>query len=356
MQGDTIPARSQADPLGLKMTKTPEIRGAWVQDTWVVVLAGGEGTRLQALTTTPNGVIVPKQFCSLQRGPSLMSESLQRAGAVAPLVQTCAVVADQHRWWWELPLGVLPKENIFGQPENRGTAHGVLLALLRLQARDPHANVLMLPADHYIRHEQSFAHSIRQLAEFAARHRDSVYLLGVTPERPDTELGYIVPTEHHLDRPAHVQSFVERPDAVRVRGLMKARALWNMFVLAGSVEALLVLFDQCHPASVARLRSALPDRKRYATGSAALAAVYQELPFVDFSRDILAPQVQRLQVLHAPACGWNDLGSVPRVIEVLRHLPPDGRRLGTSAAPAAALSLADQLGRLGRDKLLNLCP
>jgi mannose-1-phosphate guanylyltransferase len=319
-----------------------------------MVLAEGDGSRLRALTTLPNGVIVPKQFCSLQRGPSLLSQSVHRAGAVAPTIQTCVVVADPHRWWWELPLGVVPKENIVAQPQDRGTGHGVLLGLLRLQARDPGANVLMLPADHYIRQETNFGHSLRQLAELAARDRDGIYLLGITPDRPDTDLGYIVPADHQRDRPARVQRFVERPDAVRVRGLLKAGALWNSFIIAGSVAALLALYDRQHQDSVKRLRAVLPDRQRHTLCSTALSAVFQELPSVDFSRDLLAPQVQRLQVVHAPAFGWNDLGTVPRVIDLLHQLPPESRRPDTPNLPHATLSLAEQYAKLGRDQLPSL--
>jgi mannose-1-phosphate guanylyltransferase len=335
------------------MTKTPDIREAWVPGTWALVLAAGDGNRLKALTTTPNGVIVPKQICSLQRGPSLLSQALQRAGAVAPTIQTCAVVADQHRWWWELPLGILPKENIFVQPMNRGTAHSLLLALLRVHARDPKANVAVMPADHYIRQEVSFAHSIRRLAELASHNADVVYLLGIDPDRPEPDLGYIVPADHHTDRPSPVQSFVERPDAVRVRGLLKAGALWNTFIIAGSVHALLALYTRDYLPSVMQLRSAMPDRKRPTIGSSALAPVFQALPTVDFSRDLLAPQVQHLQVLHAPDCGWNDLGTVPRVIDVLRHLPPESRHVEAATLPSATLCLAEQCGKIGRDKLLS---
>ena len=31
---------------------------------WALILAGGEGSRLQSLTTTASGIAIPKQFCS----------------------------------------------------------------------------------------------------------------------------------------------------------------------------------------------------------------------------------------------------------------------------------------------------
>jgi mannose-1-phosphate guanylyltransferase len=34
-------------------------------NTWAIVLAAGEGSRLHSLTTTESGIAIPKQFCSL---------------------------------------------------------------------------------------------------------------------------------------------------------------------------------------------------------------------------------------------------------------------------------------------------
>ncbi len=79
-----------------------------LNNTWALVLAAGEGSRLRSLTTTASGQAVPKQFCSLQGGPSLLQEALQRAAAIAPLQRTCSIVAAQHRRWWEAPLYHLP--------------------------------------------------------------------------------------------------------------------------------------------------------------------------------------------------------------------------------------------------------
>src|SRR4030095_2964760 len=100
--------------------------------TWALVLAAGEGSRLRTLTTTHNGVAVPKQFCSLQGGPSLLQETLHRAEAIAPRKRVCTIVAAQHRRWFEGPLWSLPAQNVIVQPENRGTAIGLLLPILHI--------------------------------------------------------------------------------------------------------------------------------------------------------------------------------------------------------------------------------
>ena len=48
---------------------------------WAVVLGAGDGTRLSTLTTW-RGVAVPKQFCMLNGGPSLLELAVRRAESV----------------------------------------------------------------------------------------------------------------------------------------------------------------------------------------------------------------------------------------------------------------------------------
>jgi len=266
---------------------------------------------------------------------------------VAPTIQTCAVVAAQHQCWWDIALGSLERPNIFIQPENKGTAHGVLLGLLHLEARDPDATVLMLPADHHIRHEDIFARSLRQVCELAADSTDTVFLLGAEPDRPDSELGYIVPAVKSRSKPARVLSFVEKPDAARLQPLLRAGALQNMFIIAGAVGALRNLYQTSFEPSMTGMRQAIGRAAPFALDAPRLAAVYQHLPNADFSRDILEPQTARLKVLRVPACGWNDLGTPKRVLQTLQQLetriiePPQLRPLNS-----AILSLADQCRRL----------
>jgi mannose-1-phosphate guanylyltransferase len=98
---------------------------------WAVVLAGGDGSRLREITTTAAGEVIPKRFCSLQRKTCLLEDAIKRAQAVAISQHICSVVAEQHRRWWSSALKPLLAQNIFVQQNNRGTAHGILLALRR---------------------------------------------------------------------------------------------------------------------------------------------------------------------------------------------------------------------------------
>src|ERR1035438_3494388 len=139
------------------------------QGTWAIVLAAGDGTRLSSLTTDERGDAVPKQFCSLNGGPSLLHEALQRAWRIVSRERVCTIVARQHERHWQHMLWSLPARKVIVEPRNCGTANGVLHGLLRILERDPLARIVFLPADHYVHDEASLADSMRTAAMFVTR-------------------------------------------------------------------------------------------------------------------------------------------------------------------------------------------
>lgn len=300
---------------------------------WALVLAGGDGSRLHGLTRNVHGVVVPKQFCSLQGGPSLLQDALQRAAAVAPMQRVCTVVAAQHRQWWTSMLGYLPPRNVIVQPHNRGTAHGILLPMLRIAEMDPEATVVLLPADHHVRNEEIMIESLREAAGLAGTQPDSIYLLGIEPEEPDPELGYILPASPSRSGPAEVLRFIEKPAPTRARALIEQGALWNSFIMAASARALLNLFDAAFETAGQAMQT---------LEGVQLDEAYRHLRPVDFSRDVLAGNESALRVLSVPQCGWSDLGTPSRVESTLRRLMDDA--IGPTARPyfPTHLILADQ--------------
>jgi len=311
-------------------------------NTWALVLAAGEGSRLRSLTTTDSGLAVPKQFCSLRGGPSLLHEALKRAATVATPDRVCAVVAAQHRRWWQAPLHHMPEGNVISQPENRGTAHGILLPLLHIAARDPEATVLLLPADHHVLDECELARSLRQATALAAAQQNEIFMLGVAPEEPDTELGYIVPVDSRHCGSTPVSQFVEKPALKQARALLERGALWNIFIIAASARALLAFFQKRYAETVVTMRAVIDGNVGAMPKGAAIAALYERLPTIDFSRDVIEGQESMLRVVPVPQCGWSDLGTPQRVAETLRRLPQDFSAHSSTLANASYLNLAMQ--------------
>ena len=312
------------------------------RNTWAIVLAAGEGSRLRSLTTDATGVAVPKQFCSLMGGPSLLQETLHRAQRVVVRERVTAIVAEQHRRWWQGVLWAMPSANIVVQPRNRGTANGILLPVLRIVARDPLARIVFLPADHYVHDERILARSLdAALAELSQRPSELI-LLGISPEDADPELGYIVPRSQQPDGSMPVERFVEKPDASSARRLIDAGALWNSFIFAAYGFAVLSLLRRLHPELVDGMETTL---SRNAPG--ALTELYERLPEVDFSRHVIQNTADLLRVLPLPRCGWNDLGTPQRVTETLSRVPegPRHRSMVASAYPNLAVAAQARLQR-----------
>jgi len=348
--------------LGVDETNLPQggTRARWSASngkTWAIVLAGGAGTRLRALTVNRDGIPVPKQYCSLDAGPSLLRGALQRAFTVVPRRRTSVVVAEQHAEWWSPLARELPVVSIAVQPEDRGTATGILLALLRVLERDPNARVVVLPSDHYFVDESVLTRSLASAIGALLYRRAEIILLGVTPDSLDTDLGYIAPAGPPTNGLLSVAEFVEKPARTHAAKLIAAGALWNTFMLVANGRELLELMRTREPSVVADLHRAL---ERGTTPT--LREIYCRLPVLDFSRDIVQRNAGAFSAMRMPACGWTDLGTVDRVRKLLRLKPKNfatavamtdtepapislARALWTERLPAhASCDLTDELG------------
>ncbi len=290
-------------------------------NTWALVLAAGEGSRLRSLTTAASGTIVPKQFCSLYEGPSLLHEALCRARTVTTESRTCVVVAEQHRRWWEGPLWSLAPDNVIVQADNRGTGLGILLPLLHILHRDPEAQLVLLPSDHYVRYEAVLSAALEEALARLAGEAPETVLLGVQPEELDPDLGYVVPGSSDGTGAFRVDRFIEKPSLTMANELIREGALWNTFIVASRGRALLGLFRERFPDIVRAMFAAFDSDRRSGPQGAAMAGLYENLPVIDFSRDILAEQLSQLRVLPVPPCGWSDLGTPKRVSDALRRAP-----------------------------------
>jgi mannose-1-phosphate guanylyltransferase len=282
--------------------------------TWVVVLAGGDGSRLRAITTTASGLAVPKQFCSLRDGPSLLNETLQRAASIAEEARICTVVAQQHERWWRRPLQSLPPENVIVQPRNCGTAVGLLLPLVDILDRDPNAHVVVLPSDHHFGEEAVLRRALARAVGVTRESDSKILLLGIAPEFADSELGYIVPGRLGAEL-SPVSQFAEKPSPREAQALIERGALWNVFVLVAQVSALVALLARAAPLLMEKIREA----RR--CGRAAMAALYGRLSSIDFSHDVARGNEASLAVLRVPPCGWTDLGTPERLQSTLARSP-----------------------------------
>jgi mannose-1-phosphate guanylyltransferase len=271
---------------------------------WAVVLAGGDGMRVSALTRGTAGEPVPKQYCALGSDGPLLQQALRRAAAIVPRGRTLVVVAEHHRRHWQEMLSDFPAGNVIVQPRNRGTAAGILLPVLDIVLRrDRDARVLVLPADHHVGQEVVLRQALLAAVRAVRRPDAPLVLLGVPGEDGDGEYGWILPSARTSACVRSVLSFIEKPDPETSCELAALGALVNTFIFAARGRALIQLYEDGLPELlrpfVPVVLAGSPDRR--------LRELYRDIPSCDFSRAVLERCVGPLAVLAVPPCGWSDV-------------------------------------------------
>jgi mannose-1-phosphate guanylyltransferase len=252
----------------------------------------------------------------------LLRATLSRLEPIVPRSRICTVVSAYHRLWWRNEIWSLPASNVLVQPQARGTGIGLLLGLLIIEQRNPEAVVLSVPSDHYVGRPDILVNAMDD-ALIAATAHDSVVMLGIEPETLDPEFGYLSLGASNHYGVYEVAEFLERPADLQLRAGSE-RLLWNTFIFADTCEALLNLYDLRFPEIVTRLRTALGRRDGSGDHGDDFAALFEELPTIDFSADVLTHSAAHLRALIVPDCGLSDLGTPARVAETLRRAGPQG--------------------------------
>ena len=281
---------------------------------WGVILAGGDGTRLKSLTRRITRDDRPKQFCRVTGDLTLVEETQKRVALEVPKERTVFVVNRTHEPYYSRILDSTVS-HLIEQPCNIGTAPAILYTVLKIAAADSQAIVAFFPSDHYVSDNTKFMAHIRTAFEAAHDRPDLVILIGVEPESPETEYGWIEPAgsiQGH--RQLHqVRRFWEKPCSGLAAVLQLRGCLWNSFVMVGSARALLDIIASATPALYHTFTCLTPllgtDQE-----TEMIRKVYSRLTETNFSDRVLALVPERLAVLKVSGIKWSDLGEPKRVL------------------------------------------
>jgi mannose-1-phosphate guanylyltransferase len=290
---------------------------------WSIVLAGGEGERVKPLVLRWLGRHRPKQYCTFVGNRSMFQHTVERATTLTSPERTMVVAALHHHSEVSSQLRERPIGKLLLQPTNCDTAAGIFLPLAYLRARDPHAIVVIFPSDHFIYPEHPFLETVRQAMVSVEVMPERVLLLGVRPDRVETEYGWIQ-RGPQLNRspnyPVHaVSSFLEKPRAAQADVALRAGGLWNTLVITATVESLWQAGCTCFSDMIPlfeRLESAwdTPDERSL------LEAAYRTMPVYNFSSDLLERLPDRMAVMELAGVLWSDWGNPERIAETIRRI------------------------------------
>jgi mannose-1-phosphate guanylyltransferase len=297
---------------------------------WSMVLAAGSGRRLSSLTGG-----TPKQFWRPVGSTSLVEETLARLAPICPAERTVIVVAEAQRKYVSQWSKAQRGNRVAFQPEDRGTAAGVLFGLVPVLSHEPNAVVLVTPSDHGVGNPDAFRRGILDALAYVQLH-DGIVLFGVEPSAAQTDYGWITFEASNLSVGVQpVSSFVEKPSAETARQLFSAGAVWNTMVTVARAQTLLDLCREHLPDLTDVFVDALtlPSHTR----EAFLAARYPSLSAADFSRDVLTPAAKLVAYTWPASIGWSDLGTPERLRNWLKTAPEERPRVTTALAEARAL-------------------
>ena len=288
-------------------------------DRVALLLAGGDGMRLRELTRQIAGTPIPKQYCRLLHGSSLLEASISRVRLLFPHECINVVVNEGHLNLARDQVKNLPDANVFVQPQNRDTGPGMVFALLNLERTYGDATVAVFPTDHYIDRNWAFIAHVMRAVNAISWQPDKIGVLGVAPDRPETGYGYILPAKPvpTFGKAYEVEAFVEKPDPATARRIIARGALWNTFVMVFRLSRMLELLEQIVPREFEELSvlRAFPYKA---------AELYRAIASWNFSTQVLSRIPRHLIVFRIANVSWSDWGtreSIERTYKTLNIVP-----------------------------------
>jgi mannose-1-phosphate guanylyltransferase len=278
---------------------------------------------LLPLTRSITGDETPKQFCAIVGTKTLLDQTRDRVKRLIKPAHTLIVLTKTHERFYSRLASNTEGSRLLVQPCNRGTAPAIAHSLAHLRELDPNATVAIFPSDHFFANENALADDLEMAFDATEVRPDRVMLLGVTPDYPEVEYGWIEPGAplggRLPDSVCHVACFWEKPSRSVASALMKNGCLWNSFLMIGKMDAFLTLLRRALPRLMGAFESIRP-MLLTAREDTALVDLYSDLPSSSFSNEVLSCYPHQLAVISSRNPGWSDLGDAGRVLSILKGM------------------------------------
>ena len=261
-----------------------------------IVLAGGIGKRLWPLSTESR----PKQFIPIFKDLSLFDLTLQRINNSLfkkPIIVTSERYLKQVQDSFER-TGLNKPSLIILEPESKNTFAPIVASTILSNKELKDDKFIAMPSDHYIANNQNFYGTCKKTLK---TNKETLFLLGVKPEYPSQEYGYIRDRKNKIE-------FIEKPSIEIAKKLFRQRNIfWNSGIFIFGKEWILNKSKDIDPSNFIRINEATKKGERsgnlfYFNNSnfTKIKSISFDIGFVEKCNDI--------SMLPLDA-GWTDLGS-----------------------------------------------
>jgi mannose-1-phosphate guanylyltransferase len=277
---------------------------------FALIMAGGQGTRFWPWSTAEN----PKQFLSVVGTQPLITQTYQRLKKFIPAKNIFVIADRKYLAAVRECLPGFPPRNFIAEPAPRNTAPALIQANIFLSRIDPEARLLVVPADHFIAAERTFARQLTAALEYAQNR--CVITAGIQPSEPHTGYGYIQFSESRAGKNGlsgffPIRQFKEKPDHKTALKYMKSgNFFWNsgMFIYKlAYFKEFLKKYAPYYAVQYDKLEKAFINARRFEN---TYKAVRPE------SIDYALMEKLKEAVMFKAAFVWNDVGSWTSVYEM----------------------------------------
>lgn len=270
---------------------------------YCLILAGGVGSRLWPMSNEQK----PKQFLDFfGMGRTLLQQTYDR---YAKFIDPDHIYISTNVDYLPLVYEQLPQVDdvhILEEPLRRGTLASVAWGTVVISKADPHANVIVAPADQLIMNEDAFQQDVLHGLNFVS-HTDGLAVMGVRPTRPEPGYGYIQMGEEKIEGDfTKVRSFTEKPEKQFAEMFMNDGGfLWNTGLVLFNVEVMLRTVSRLVPEYELEFPKMMAEAET--ADPKFLPDFFSMLPRLSIDLGVME-KMENVYV-HESSFGWADLGT-----------------------------------------------
>ena len=269
---------------------------------YVLILAGGKGSRLWPISTTNK----PKQYLNLYSNNIMINETIKRIENIFRYDDIFVITSIEQKELAERYIdNKIPRENIFFEPMQKNTAMCIFYASIRILEQKGNGTITILSSDHYIEESEKLLKNIEEGIELANKEENLV-TIGIKPTYPATGFGYIKYNYDDNLRCNVVKEFKEKPVYEKAKEYIESgKYYWNSGIFIWKISSILNNYRKFLP-EIYKYKEQIV--KNIENKKNILKKIYEDIEAISIDKGILEKS-NNIKMIKGEF-KWLDIGSI----------------------------------------------